>query len=247
MPAPTPKKGAKTSAPPPPAKPSRRKADWEAVERDYRTGQFTDGELEAKHGVSRENIVRRRKNDRKSDPTRWAKDLATHVRAATNALLMQDLVTSNVTEHHKNITDTVLVTAEVNKQVILGHRTDIKNLRDLTAGLMSELAQSAMAVAEQDELAELLATLQDGKPPAGKQLERSQALVRKALELPGRIASAKALAETFTRLQLLERTAFGLDEKSQPEDPGVNGGKSLTDVERAVRLVHFLNRGGQQS
>lgn len=59
------------------------------------------------------------------------KALAPHVRAATNALLMQDLVTAEVTEGHRQITDTVLATAEVNKQVILGHRTDIKNLRDL--------------------------------------------------------------------------------------------------------------------
>lgn len=241
MVAPTPKKGAKTPAPTPPAKPSRRKVDWEAVERDYRTGKFTLRELADKHKANYSLIGR---NAREKG---WTQDLAIAIKQATNAALVDELVGAEVHSSTQKVHSVIQAAAETNKNVILGHRTDIKNLRDLTAGLMSELAQSALAAAEQDELAALLATLQDGKPPTGKQLERSQALVRKALELPGRIASAKALAETFTRLQLLERTAFGLDEKSQPEDPGGNGGKSLTDVERAVRIVHFLNRGGQQS
>jgi hypothetical protein len=242
----SPKKGAKAAAPPPTAPPSRRKVDWDAVERDYSTGQFTDSELATKHGVSREAIVRRRTREQGQDRSRWTKDLGPHVRAATNALLMQELVTEKITADHTKVTGTVLAAAEVNKQVILGHRTDIKNLRDLTAGLMSELAQSALAAAEQDELAALLVTLQSGEVMTGDRLTKAQTLVRKSLELPGRIASAKALAETFTRLQLLERTAFGLDDKTPPEDPGTNGGKSLTDVERAVRLMHFLSRGGQQ-
>lgn len=242
----SPKKGAKTPAPPPPPVHSRPKVDWEAVERDYRTSRFTDGELEQKHGVKRETIVRRRKKDQIKDPSRWARDLAPHVRAATNALLMQDLVTAEVTEGHRQITDTVLATAEVNKQVILGHRTDIKNLRNLTAGLMAELAQSALAAAEQDELAALLVTLESGEVMSGDRLSKAQTLVRKSLELPGRIASAKALAESFTKLQAMERVAFGLDEKAAPDEQGANGGRTLTDVERAVRLVHFLNRGGPQ-
>ena len=241
-----PKKGAKPPAPPPPAPPSRRKVDWDAVERDYSTSQFTDSELATKHGVSREAIVRRRAREQHQDASRWTKDLGPHVRAATNALLMQELVTEKITEDHTKVTGTVLAAAEVNKQVILGHRTDIKSLRNLTAGLMAELAQSALAATEQDELAALLVTLQNGEVMTGDRLTKAQTLVRKSLELPGRIASAKALAETFTRLQLLERTAFGLDEKTPPEDPGAHGGKSLTDVERAVRLLHFLNRGGQQ-
>lgn len=246
----SPKKGAKAPAPPPSAPAPRRKVDWDAVERDYSTGQFTDSELSAKHGVSREAIVRRRAREQEQDASRWTKDLGAHVRAATNALLMQDFTAAKVTEDHTKVTGAVLAAAEVNKQVILGHRTDIRALRDLTAGLMSELAQSALVSAEQDELAALLVTLESGERLSGDRLNKAQTLVRKALELPGRIASAKALAESFTKLQAMERVAFGLDEKTPPEDPGAPGalgGKALTDVERAVRLLHVLNRGGQQA
>lgn len=235
-----PKKGAKPPAPPPPAPSSRRKVDWDAVERDFRATQMTLRELGAKHQADPAAI------HRKSKQNGWTRDLTPAVRQATTAALIQSAVNEQVNASQQEVNNTVLVVAELNKQVILGHRADVKSLRNLTAGLMAELAQSALAATEQDELAALLVTLQSGEVMTGDRLTKAQALVRKSLELPGRIASAKALAETFTRLQLLERTAFGLDEKTPPEDPGAHGGKSLTDVERAVRLLHFLNRGGQQ-
>ena len=52
-----------------------RRVDWAAVERDFRTGKFTDIELAAKHGVARESIVRHRKDAQAKDPTAWAQDL----------------------------------------------------------------------------------------------------------------------------------------------------------------------------
>ena len=39
--------------------PGRRRLDWEAIERDYRTGKFTLRELEAKHGANNATIARR--------------------------------------------------------------------------------------------------------------------------------------------------------------------------------------------
>jgi hypothetical protein len=37
----------------------RRALDWEAIERDYRTGRFTLRELEAKHGTNNATIARK--------------------------------------------------------------------------------------------------------------------------------------------------------------------------------------------
>jgi len=42
---------------------------------------------------------------------------------------------------------------------------------------------------------------------------RIRATVQKALSLPSRVGSVKQLADTFDKLQLAERRAFGLDEK----------------------------------
>jgi len=41
-----------------PAKLGRRRIDWEAIERDYRTDKFTLRELEAKHGTNNATIAR---------------------------------------------------------------------------------------------------------------------------------------------------------------------------------------------
>ena len=93
-------------------RPQNRRPDWEAVERDYRTGRFTLRELEAKHGAGYADISRRAKREG------WQKDLAAVIRQATNAALLSDATT----KAQSDATTVVLVAAEVNKQVILGHR-----------------------------------------------------------------------------------------------------------------------------
>ncbi len=72
----------------PSQQPTRRKADWEAIERDYRTGRFTDQELVDKHG----NVVTRQALSKRAKVKGWQKDLSTAVRQATKAKLIQDQV-----------------------------------------------------------------------------------------------------------------------------------------------------------
>ncbi len=214
----------------------RQRADWEAVERDYRTGNFSDGELAVKHSLSRESIVRARKRDQAKDPTSWAQDLGPQVRAATNALLMKEMVADKITEGHINVTGAVLVTAEVNKTVILGHRKDITSTRNVAAALLDELADSALLAQHKELLSEILAG--DGAEPVD--VARAQATVRKALDVGARVASVKALAETFTKLQAMERQAFNLD--APEKEPGDGDRPKLTDAERAVRLARLMKK-----
>ena len=52
-------------------------------------------------------------------------------------------------------------------------------------------------------------------------------------------ASVKALAETFTKLQVMERVAFSLDDdKPNETDKAVR----MTDAERAVRIFNIMSR-----
>jgi hypothetical protein len=67
-----------------------------AIERDYRTGRFTLRELEVKHGTNNATIARKIKTDRVTDPSRWQRDLAAVVRQTTNAKLIQEMVSSEV-------------------------------------------------------------------------------------------------------------------------------------------------------
>jgi hypothetical protein len=219
-----------------PAPAKRQRADWEAVERDYRTGKFSDGELAAKYSLSRESIVRARKRAQAIDPSTWAQDLGPQVRAATNALLMKEMVADKITEGHTEVTGVILVTAELNKQVILGHRSDIKMLRDMAIEMAGELQQigrvdlkNMASMLESDDLTQdQIASLRDG--------------VNAVTKLPSRILSVQRLAQTVTRVQALERQAFGLDDPETP--PPVDEIGDLSDQDLDARISERLRVAG---
>ena len=197
----------------------RRKVDWEAVERDYRTGKLTETELATKYGATRSAV------NKQARTKGWQKDLRDEIKQATNARLVADLVAKEVAEGSKKVADTVLAAAEVNVQVILGHRSDIKAARDLAADLMQELAQSQLLAQDQEALVVILA----GDTPDVQ--DRARMAVRKAMDIHNRINSVKSLAETFTKLQTLERKAFDLDNAPPP------AGDPLTE------LLHEISSG----
>jgi hypothetical protein len=193
---------------------TKRKAhDWDAIERDWRTGTFTLRELETKHKVDNTVIARRMKQDRKKDPSRWQKDLQKVVRQATNAALMSATVSKMVSEGQQDVSNTVLAAAELNKRVILGHREELTKLRGVALGLLDEVVASRLSEDEQRLLTEILAS---GGSDAD--LDKAREAVRKALSRSSRVTDAKALAEIIGKVQAGERVAYGLN-----EDDGKSG------------------------
>lgn len=145
--------------------PARKRMDWEAIERDYRTGQFTLRELSTKQGVAHTTISRRAEREG------WTKDLAEAVRLATSASLIQATVQQQCTNAHQNATAAVLVAAEVNKQVVLGHRNrltqlaadaDVARLKlvELSDGVQ-DVREAAVVVGALEALGRLTKTLID--------------------------------------------------------------------------------------
>jgi hypothetical protein len=191
-----------------PDAPKRRRIDWEAVERDYRTGKFTLRELESKHGAGYAKISARAKENG------WTKDLAAVVRKATSAALIAEVATARATEGQKATTDVVLAAAELNKQVILSHRDELRQARTLAMDLLAEVKSQRLLAAEKELLAQVLA----GKAEDIKEISDAQRVVHKALATGSRVSSVKALAETLTKLHSGERVAFGLNEDQPPDD-----------------------------
>jgi len=110
---------------------SRRvKIDWVAAERDFRTGKYSQIELSKLHGMAEATLCRRIKAKKKNDTSRWQQDLILAVRQATNAALMNDLIKSEVNEGQDKVKTSILVTAELNKQVLLNHRDRLTGLAD---------------------------------------------------------------------------------------------------------------------
>ena len=212
-----------------PPKPARQRVDWPAVERDYRTGAFTLRELASKYGCSHVAVG---KQARKHS---WRQDLSQAVRAATNAsVLASTAARVEVAKNAVTVTETVLAAAELNKNVILGHRADIREARDLVFALLAELRSSAMSDDEKERLVGLL-TGPDAEP---EDVSIARRLVTKALGTSTRIGGVKALAEAITKLQLAERKAFGLDAGDDDKPKG-----TLAD-ELAAFIGEMHSQGG---
>ena len=111
----------------------RKRTDWDAVERDYRTGKFTLREINIKHGADPGQISRKAKKDG------WTQDLGEAIRHATNARLVADLVDKDVKETQQKVNIVVLAAAEQNARVIQGHRTRLASLTDAV-----EIAQAKL-------------------------------------------------------------------------------------------------------
>jgi hypothetical protein len=211
---------AKSVSAPAPAK--RRNTDWDAVERDFRTGKFTLRELGDKYGISHAAIGKR------SRDYKWVQDLGVAIRQATNARLTKELVSKEVSEGFQEVSNTVLAAAEVNTRVILKHRKDIEATRTVASELLAEVANGRLLAQEQELLAEILAGGVEGKPADPRRLADANRVIQKALDVANRVGSVKLLADTFTKLQAAERKAFGLSDSEDGDDKPLVIVKDLT-------------------
>lgn len=195
-----------------PAQPTARKrVDWEAVHRDYRTGKFTLRELATKHGGTHQAIAKQAKTKA------WTQDLGEQIRQATNAKLVAALVDKEVAKGGQEVATTVLVAAELNKQVILAQRARVAEATSVAMGMLSELQAAST---RQDQLQELFEQLNDGL--SGIELASAQAQFRDFMRLHSRIGSVHKLMDALAKAQTIERQAFALDDddgKPPPADP----------------------------
>jgi hypothetical protein len=218
-----------------------KKPDWAAIQRDYRTGKFTFRELEAKHGVGYASINRKAKSEK------WEKDLTGVVREATKAAVIREAVlqqpaatTGATTTEPQQSSDPDIVAVkaavELNKEVLLRHRRDIRETRDLSMQMLGELR----AVSGNEDKLEIIfeSVTSEMKP---EELMQATRAYNNLVKLPSRIGAVNKLADTLGKLQPLERKAFSLDEgvgDNDETDPGAAIGN-----ETARRIAFLLHKG----
>jgi hypothetical protein len=209
----------------------KQRLDWDAIERDYRTGQLTNVELGRKHGTDPATISRKIKRDQALDPGRWQRDLTEAVRQATNARLMADLVKDQIKQDHANFA--VQVAAEVNANIIKQHQKDAGATRALVMDMLAELTLATHKAAEIERLAEIVSESGDAQADDIAEAKRA---VSDMLDIHKRVASIQKLADTLNKLQPLERKAHGIKDEAEkppqddaPDDP--------IDVARRVAYV----------
>lgn len=194
-------KSAKTKPPQNPGK--RARVDWAAVERDFRTSQMTLRELGEKHGCDHAAISRKARQDG------WERDLTAAVKQATNAKLIQASVNNAVTTSQQQVTSVVLAAAEINTQVILGHR---KGLNEITHVRNMLLAQVGQAAANLPDLADIIEMV---RKPDENGIDRANDALRKALGRSALIDDLKKLAEVDEKVRKGEREAFNISSEAE--------------------------------
>ena len=184
--------------------------DWERIEQLFRAGLLSVREIAAACGVSHTAINKRSKAEG------WDRDLNAKIKAKADSLVSKREVSTKVsTETLATERGIVEANAEVIADIRLAHRGDISRSRRLTNKLLDELEA---LTDEQGTIKGLIAQLKDGDHEDGEAMSDMLALANKMGALPSRTKTMKELAETLKTLVMLERQAYGLDEKEKSSD-----------------------------
>lgn len=185
------------------------KTDWEAVERDYRASQMTLREIAFKHGCSHGRIVQRAKEKE------WSRDLSGAIKQATDAKLIEasvnSLLTSKANQANQDLTNVVMVAAEANTQVILGHRAGLRRITNVRDLLLDQIEQAATHMADLAEVVEMV------RNPDENGVDRANDALRKVLGRSALVDDLKKLADVDEKVRKGEREAFSIDSTPQKE------------------------------
>lgn len=197
----------------------RPKIDWEAVERDYRTGRFTLRELETKHGVVNTTIMRRAKREG------WAQDLTEAIRQATNTQLVQQLVQQECSNAQQSTTETVLAAAALSAQVIMGHRVGLQRITRIKEVLLDQIEQAAQNLPSLAEVIEMV------RQPDENGIDRANDALRKAMSRTALVDDLKKLAEVDEKVRKGEREAFNIAPADGTDPAGAEPKRKRVTIE----------------
>jgi len=183
---------------------ARKAVDWEAVEREYRTGIRSLKDIGAEFGVSDAGILKRAKKEE------WQRDLTERIRAKAEAKVSAALVSEKVSaESNANERIVVEASAQVLADALLGQRRDVSRSRSIVQKLFDELEAQGDGL---EELAMLGEALESGDE------EKLAQIARKVIAFPSRVDSAKKLAESLRTLVELERKVLRIKDDTNLDD-----------------------------
>ncbi len=194
--------------------PKRRKGapDWEAIERDYRTNLLTFVQMTEKHGPSRQSILNKAARDG------WTRDLSVAIKRRTARKLIERMSKDDRPVSLQSVTDDIShveAIANVTVEVILRHRSGIKDLQEIANGQLIELRATTVG---HEAIQRVLHLAAEGGVIDSDTLKNAVADVQALCRLPSRMGGLSTLTGIYERLQNLERQAFGIKGDENPED-----------------------------
>ncbi|MBD9443090.1 hypothetical protein [Pseudomonas sp. PDM04] len=178
--------------------------DWEAIERAYRAGVLSIRTIAERNGVS-DTAIRK-----KAKALGWARDLSDQVRKEVRNKLVRGEVRDDQCANPERDAEIIEEAAEEGATVVRSHRRDIRKATNLANLLMDDLLSTIQRREEIEEDIEA-ETSEDSNG-----MRRASMLA--AVSLPSNAKTLFQLSSAMKNLQVLERTAFGLDDKEQSKD-----------------------------
>lgn len=204
----------------------KRKIDWEAIEREYRAGRMSLREIGKSYGLSDTAIRKRALRDG------WDRDLSAKVAARAEALVRKHAVCAEVRSSQKaSEREQLEASAEALKDVLLGHRADIRKAREVVKALLQRL--EGVAGADDASIQALIIAVGQNDPAGARGLA-------KILGLPNLVGSVKGLTDALKTVIGLERQAFGLKDGAEAPLPGDSGVSSAMSAMERDALRDFL-------
>ncbi|WP_010486913.1 hypothetical protein [Pseudomonas sp. S9] len=181
-----------------------KKTDWEAIERAFRAGALSIRTIADRNGVSDTAIRKRAKAGG------WERDLSEQVRKEVRNKLVRGEVREEQCANPEYDAEIVEEAAEEGARVVRSHRRDIRKATNLADLLMDDLL---MTIQQREAIEDAIdEDTRDDKSG----LRRGSMMA--AVSLPSNAKTLFQLSSAMKNLQVLERQAFGLDDKDAPGD-----------------------------
>ncbi|WLG49121.1 hypothetical protein [Pseudomonas sp. FP1742] len=178
--------------------------DWEAIERAYRAGALSIRTIADRNGIS-DTAIRK-----KAKASGWARDLSEQVRKEVRNKLVRGEVREEQCANPERDAEIVEEAAEEGARVVRSHRRDIRKATNLANLLMDDLLTT---ISKREEIED---SIDEETKEDSNGMRRATML--SAVSLPSNAKTLFQLSSAMKNLQVLERQAFGLDDKEQPGD-----------------------------
>lgn len=173
------------------------------LEVDYRAGVKSLRALSKEYGISASRITQIATEDG------WERDLAAKIKAKTASKLNSLILNANLNAEKRRITENEVVeaNAQVQADIIMSHRADIRFARELVRKLTLEIEATTDGQDLLAQLSEILAS----------QVSTDQARAfHRVIALPSRIGGVKNLVDALKSLVAMEREAFSISSTATP-------------------------------
>jgi hypothetical protein len=185
-----------------------RTIDWQACEREYRSGVMSLREMGSAYGVTESAIRKRAKRDE------WTRDLHAKIQAKANELVRKQEV-RNLVRTESAVSDKMQIQAmgQLVAGVQMGHKAIAARGLKLCHALLAELETQTFDTVVFAQLGELM------RNPDDSGMDKLDTLYKKVISLPGRVDTARKLMESMKSVIAMEREAYGIDSIPTTDTP----------------------------